>query len=166
MAAMLSDITQERLKELLHYDPETGVFTWLVRLSNRGLVGSHAGSLVAGYIDIGISSKSYRAHRLAWLYVNGEWPEDALDHINGDTADNRIKNLRETNKSENGQNVCEARINNQSGFLGVSPKRGKWRATIMVDGKQTHLGSFDTPELAADAYWRAKPSHHPATAQY
>ena len=83
--AMQKHLTQDRLKELLHYDPDTGVFTWIQKPAPRGraIIGSVAGGLKQhGYITIGINQREYYAHRLAWLYVYGEWPEDQIDHIN------------------------------------------------------------------------------------
>jgi len=98
-------ITQDKLKEILDYNQHTGLFTWkkIKKYSNRS-VGDIAGSLSLGYVVIGIDKKIYKAHRLAWLYVYGEFPKEQLDHINGNKEDNRICNLREANQSQNNFN--------------------------------------------------------------
>jgi hypothetical protein len=140
-------MTQDTLKELLHYDPETGVFRWLVRLSNRSPVGSVAGAVNGKrYRIIGIKGKVFYAHRLAWAITHGHWPECHIDHINGDTLDNRIQNLRLATRHQNGRNRGVP-ASNTSGFKGVSfdRKSGKWR--VQVSGK--HIGLFATIEAAA-----------------
>lgn len=153
-------LTQERLQELLNYDSATGIFTWIKPCSRFSQVkpGDQAGCLhVRGYIHIKIDGGAYKAHRLAWLYTHGRWPNPAIDHINRDKADNRLANLRETNQLGNMQNKGIYR-NNKSGFAGVCHHKqsGKWMAQLQVNGKNRHLGLFDTPELAAVAYQEAK----------
>jgi len=136
-------LTQKRLKELLNYDPDTGVFTWLVGCGGVN-IGSKAGSLYSyGYIVIKINRFGYRAHRLAWLYMTGEWPEDQIDHIDHDRANNRIINLREATHTINGRNTNIAK-NNTSGIMGVNWHRWqrKWRAYISINAKPIHLGTF------------------------
>ena len=159
----MTELTQERLQELLSYDPETGIFT---NLKSRGRVkiGAVAGSKNPnGYIYIAIDSKKYRAHRLAWLYVHGNFPANQIDHINEVKDDNRIVNLRLATNLENHQNQSSPRTNNTSGYLGVIWDKfsGKWRARIKVNGKQKHLGCFDTGEEASEAYVTAKRELHP-----
>lgn len=153
----------DRLKELLSYDPESGEFTRTVD-QGRQRAGCIAGSIdpINGYIRIGIDKVCHKAHRLAWLYMTGQWPPDVIDHINGDRSDNRFSNLRLAVVSENNQNVQAARKDSRSGYRGVSwlKARGKWRATINVDGKQHHLGYFDSPESASEAYLTAKSELH------
>lgn len=137
-------LTQERLKELLHYDPETGVFIWLVGRGGGAKAGDVAGSFDAkGYIVIVIKGAIYRAHRLAWLYIYGEWPEYQVDHENREKKDNRIINLRAATNAENCRNQGKAK-NNTSGITGVAWREncGHWWAQIMVDGKSIYLGSF------------------------
>ena len=157
-------ITQVRLKELLHYDPETGLFTWLV--SRRGgAAGSKAGyKRPDGYICIGMEKLRYHAGRLAWLYVHGRWPEVEIDHINGIPGDNRIENLREATRLENSQNI-RLSMKNTSGFPGVSYRKKckfrKWRAQIRVNTKKIELGNFSTAEEAGMAYAKAKATLHP-----
>lgn len=154
-------LTQSRLKELLHYEPDTGEFTWLVRTSRRVKIGDIAGSQNGqGYQCIRIDWKPYRAHRLACLYIDGEWPEYEIDHINGVRSDNRWINLRYATRSENSQNK-RASTSNNCGFIGVSRFRNKWRARIMLAGREKHLGCFPTPEDAHTAYLAAKANLHP-----
>jgi len=160
-----NDLTAERLRELLHYDPETGLFVWKVRTSNRTKVGKVAGSLhePTGYTFISIDRRTYKAHRLAWLHVTGHWPAEWIDHINGNRADNRMSNLREANASLNQQNLRSARGNTDSGLLGVyrNDKKNKpWRACINVAGKWRQIGNFKTPHEAHEAYLAAKRRLH------
>lgn len=145
------DFDQLYLKSILHYDPDTGIFTWLAALSDRIRVGNHAGyRRPDGYLLIRINKQTYRAHRLAWMYVHGRWPTNQIDHINCDPRDNRIVNLREATQSQNNMNVG-ARRTNTSGYKGVSwhKAHNKWRAVIQVNGKHKHLGLFATAEEAA-----------------
>lgn len=144
------DLSRERLREVLSYDPATGIFTWLI---SKGSVskGRTASSIEQqGYVVIRIDGLSYKAHRLAWLYVYGKWPS-LLDHINGVCTDNRIANLREATYSQNQQN-SRPRYTGKSHFKGASRDRGKWRATIVIDGRQKYLGGFNTPEEAHARY--------------
>lgn len=99
-------MTQEELHQLLEYNPETGEFFWKSCVSKRIKVGQKAGSIckIHGYELIGIKNKQYRAHRLAWLYVYGKWPNPEIDHINRVKTDNRIANLREADRSMNNLN--------------------------------------------------------------
>jgi hypothetical protein len=142
-----------RLRETLAYDPVTGIFTRRVSNLARWKVGSEAGSLHSlGYRIIAVDGVMYRAHRLAWLYVHGQWPDGLLDHANGDRADNRIANLRPATVSQNKAN-SKLRSDNKSGFKGVyASELGGWRAEIRCDGKLHYLGRFGTPELAHAAY--------------
>ena len=156
------ELTAERLREVLNYDAETGIFTWLARTRNRVAVGDVAGSPDRyGYLRIKIDGRIHSAHRLAWLYVHGEWPKDQLDHINGIRTDNRITNLREATNAENGHNRRKPHSNNTTGYLGVKRDRGRFQALIRLDGKQRYLGLFDTPEAAHAAYLEAKRRLHP-----
>jgi len=150
-------ITLERLKELVEYSPETGLFLWRVQMNSAAPVGSIAGTVRPdGYRGIRIDKRHYFAHRLAWFYVHGEWPALYLDHINCDRADNRIKNLRVATRSQNHANVGR-RSHNTSGFKGVTwHKRDRhWRSQIKHAGTLHHLGSFSDPALAHEAYCRA-----------
>jgi hypothetical protein len=157
--------TAKRLRELFHFDPETGIFIRLVRAARSTKIGDVAGWLTEkGYRRIGIDGRFYRAHHLAWLWAHGVWPVDELDHINGQRDDNRIGNLRESNRSGNNQNLRKAQKNNKSGFLGVSfcTRTSKWYSAITVNGARYYLGHHLTPELAHEAYLEAKRELHPA----
>lgn len=153
-------ITQSQLKEILQYDPATGVFTRLVNISNGLNAGDIAGSYSNGYWKVVIGRRVYFAHRLAWLYVYGVWPKGQIDHIDCNKLNNRIDNLRDVSQSVNQQNRKKARADNKSGFLGVHQVKNKFRAQIMIAGKKTGLGDFETPELAHQAYVSAKRMHH------
>ena len=155
-------LTQAILKALLHYDPETGLFTWLPRdvswfpslhqckVWNANYAGKDAGCINAqGYISITLLLKALRAHRLAWLYVYGEWPPCHLDHINHVRTDNRICNLRGASHQINGMNTSMYR-RNTSGVTGVSLKDGFWIAQININKKRKYLGrSKDKDEAIA-----------------
>lgn len=154
-------LNQDTLRRLLRYDPETGVFTWLVSTGRRCKIGDVAGSVDShGQRVIGVQGRNYKAHRLAWLYMTGAWPEDQIDHRNGERADNRWANLRDATHSLNQQNQRKARANNRTGLLGVRARQGKFEAAIGAGGKQKYLGSFSTPEEAHAAYLKAKRCLH------
>lgn len=155
-------ITQEILKEFFTYNENTGLFTRIKPRGSNGLMGSIAGTLdkSTGYWKIKINDKSYRAHRLAWLYIYGYMPKNLIDHINGNVLDNRINNLREATRTQNIQNVKCAQKDNKLGFLGVLEKDGKFVARITTNRKVKHLGTFKTPELAHEAYIQAKRQYH------
>lgn len=150
-----NDLTAQRLRELVHYDPRTGIF---VRKTGRN-AGKIIGTPERKWLQMNLDRQPYRAHRLAWLYVFGEWP-NIIDHINGDRHDNRIDNLRSVDKRINAQNIRSASRNNRSGFLGVSRIGLKWRASIYTNGVSLRLGPFETPEIAYAAYLSAKRKLH------
>lgn len=159
-----TDLTQDRLRQMLHYDPQTGIFTRLVRTSNRIKVGDIAGyKTEIGYIHISLDSFEHKAHRLAWLYMAGVWPAGEVDHKNEDKSDNRFDNLREAERIENMFNRG-ARKDNVLGIKGVSLFKGtrvpRYRAAININGKQKHLGLFATVEEAATAYAEAAVKLH------
>jgi hypothetical protein len=162
-------ITQSALVKATHYDPDTGIF---VRRVNTGRHDRHkAGEVmgtktIKGYIMVGIVSRRYMAHRLAWLYVHGEWPDQDLDHINRDKSDNRIANLRPATRLQNMQNV-EKHKHNTSGIKGVCwhSQRNKWRAQINVMYKQKYLGLFDNFDAAVKARAAAEILYHSHRAQ-
>lgn len=159
----MTQLTHARLRQLLHYDPETGVFTWLVR-RGKANVGSIAGCRFrknkeySEYLAIRIDGQLYQnAARLAWLYMTGAFPDRHVDHKNRKPLDNRWCNLRLATPSQNGANK-EIRIDNKSGRTGVIflPDRGKWRADISVGGKNKHIGYFLDKDAAYAAYREAK----------
>lgn len=149
-------LTRKRLREVLEYNPDTGVFTRLVgkfRGRRAGFVSGH------GHIQISIDNRLYLAHRLAWLYVCGKWPPAGIDHIDNNKQNNAISNLRLATQSQNGANRCAPKTN-RSGFKGVhwSNHTRKWRAQITVRGRGQNLGDFETPEEAHLAYVEAAKS--------
>lgn len=133
-------LTQERLKELLEYNPETGVFTWLNKPCKNMESGKVAGTNIDGYILISIDYKKYLAHRLVWFYVYGYWPEE-IDHKNHVRDDNKIANLREVTGKENKKNLS-LQSNNTSGVTGVSRHKhsDRWQSSIKVNRKTIFLG--------------------------
>lgn len=153
-------ISAARLRELLDYDPETGIFRWRV---DRGSVraGKIAGTPNGrGYLLIRVDGRLRRANRLAWLYVTGEHPSGEVDHENGVKHDNWFGNLRDVPLKVNRQNIRKAHITNASGVLGVSELRGRHKAQLWVDGVNLHLGFFDTEAEAHSAYLEAKRRLH------
>tara|TARA_B110000908_G_C10252163_1_gene452768 strand:+ start:1019 stop:1597 length:579 start_codon:yes stop_codon:yes gene_type:complete len=158
-------ITQSRLKKVLEYDSESGVFIWKVS-HKRIRAGKVAGNVHknTGYVQITIDAIWHSAHRLAFLYMTGAFPEKYTDHINGVRHDNRWRNLRPVTSSENSRNKVMSK-NNTSGITGVSweKKAGKWRSLIYFDGQQQFLGYFDHLFEAAAARRSAELKHdyHP-----
>lgn len=144
-------LTVERVREALDYDPETGVFTWRKKIARKVVVGKIAGNIVdaRGYRKIMIDGGRHYAHRLAFLYMTGDWPSEYVDHADGDPSNNAWANLREATRSQNMHNVGIL-ATNTSGAKGVSwNKREKcWRAYIRCDGKQLQLGSFASFAMA------------------
>ena len=156
-------ITQARLMEVLVYEPDTGNFFWRV---NRGKVraGTRAATSAGdGYLSTAIDYTDYRHHILAWIYVYGEYPEQQIDHVDGNRSNNAIRNLRLASQSENNQNQRRPRGTNRHGMLGVHFRKDtkKWSAHIGVNGVQHSLGCFSTPEAASAAYIQAKKKYHP-----
>jgi HNH endonuclease len=163
-------LTAERLRELLRYDPKTGVFTWLVlETKNQVKAGDVAGYINnggkgGGYLKIRVDGHGYRAHRLAWLYMTGTWPHEQIDHIDRNRANNRWCNLREATQA---QNQANSRLRKARDFKGAYFHKcsGKLQAAIQSNGRQIHLGLFDTPEQAWVAYAFAAWKYHGAYAQ-
>jgi hypothetical protein len=152
----MSELTHERLRKALHYNPHTGKWTWLI--SGGGVVpGDEAGSLLTKYPyrAIKIDGKSYRSARLAYFFIHGRWPIGCMDHINGILADDRWVNLRVVTQRQNCMNKAR-HSNNESGYKGVAANGNGWRAAIRLDGKTIWLGTFRTTTQAARAYdWAA-----------
>ena len=158
-------LTQAELKQLLIYDPVTGVFTNKTTRNSRSVAGDESGTLLnIGYRQVTLNNKRYFLHRLAWLYVHGQFPDQELDHVNGNRADNRIDNLRLVSKKQNMENQC-LRADNRSGYRGVSWSNGKkkWIAQVCHNNKRQTVGRFDTVEEAALAAKQARDqlfTHH------
>lgn len=148
-------ISHDRLKEVLHYDPETGHFTRLMS-PYPGMVGKRAGSPKPApngrqYLTVYIDGKSYYGNVLAYFYMTGEWPTGDVDHRDRDGLNNKWINLRHATRSQNKMN-SKCRDDNKCGFKGVSFKQGRWRPRIQVGSERIYLGGFDTPEEANAAY--------------
>lgn len=142
------------VRALFSYDPATGIFRRRVATNNRMKVGEIAGTLdrKSGYVRIRIRNKCYFAHRLAWLYVTGAWPEHEIDHRDRDRANNRWTNLRQATRAQNSANKL---AKTSTGFKGVKIANGRFRASMTVAGKRIELGRFDTAEAAHAAYMNA-----------
>lgn len=152
--------TQARLKEMLNYDPETGVFRWIKKPAQRVNVGDVAGyENGRGYLIFCLDSKKHYAHRLAWLYCHGQMPP-CIDHKNGCRSDNRLENLRIATNGQNGVNRGKP-ANNTSGFKGVTwdNQCQKWRAQIGISGKNIAIGVFADKRDACAAYETAAREH-------
>lgn len=152
-------LTQAKLKELLRYDPDTGLFTWLVS-RKRVKAGDVAGTTYTnGYVIVRIDGKANSAHRLAWFYMTGEWPADQIDHIDRDKANNRWGNLRPATSL---QNIANRGSWSKSGFKGVYKPIGRndYRTEIRINGKRKLLGYFKTPEEAHAVYLKAANDIH------
>lgn len=161
---MSNELTHKHLLEIMNYDPDTGVFSWVGKPPKHSskIAGSSAHS---GYRKICIDSKRYYAHRLAWFFVHGMWPSKYIDHINGDCSDNRISNLREATHAENLRNTGPQR-NSVSGIKGVYLHQPNvWRARISVGKRAIHLGIFSDKEKAEVAYRVAAKKYHGAFAR-
>lgn len=145
-------LTHERLKEVLNYDSETGIFSWKRKITNIKDQTTAGALHNKGYIQITIDKKNYLAHRVAWFYVYGKWPQKQIDHINRIKTDNRIKNLRDVTNSTN-QHNNGARRHNTSGVNGVInlKSRNCWVAQIYVDNKRIYLGTFKDKDKAISA---------------
>ncbi len=146
-------MTQSRLKEVLHYEPTTGVFTRLISKSGSGKIGSTVGSIDSkGYLNIMIDRTSYGLHRLAILYMTGRMPLHYVDHEDHNPSNNIYTNLKEVTHIQNNMNRSIGPLN-KSGFVGVywCKKAKRWMAQIKADGKIKHLGSFIDKELAIEA---------------
>ncbi|MEI5680503.1 MULTISPECIES: HNH endonuclease [unclassified Mesorhizobium] len=157
----MSKLTLERLKQVVHYDRETGIFT---RLEDhwRSPAGLEAGYLRPdGYRTITVDGERHLGHRLAWFYVTGAWPADQIDHMDRNRGNNRFANLREVTIAENGLNRS-SRAGSSSRYPGVKFRkdRGRWTARISLNFKHYNLGCFDTEEQAYAAYRAAKINLH------
>lgn len=148
----MSELTCQRLKEVLTYDEVSGLFAWANPPKyHPGLKAYIAGGITTGYVLIKIDGRKYKAHRLAWLYVHGKWPAGDLDHINGCPLDNRISNLRIATNPQNQANRRRDRGKETPKGVRVLPS-GRYQARISVNKQLHHLGTFDTAEQAQQAY--------------
>jgi hypothetical protein len=149
-------ITLTYLRNILDYNPATGIFRWKYRPGRRTKAGAIVGSVDGGgYVTIKIDGKTYKAHRLAWLHITGEWPENDIDHIDTVRTNNRARNLRDATSLQNQANKSVQR-NNRLGVKGVALlPSGRFGAVIKVNGQQRRLGVFDTMEEASAAYGQA-----------
>lgn len=162
-------ITQERLKELLNYNQESGEFTWRDSVNSRAKSGSIAGTTTAnGYRTIGIGGKKYASHRLAWVYMYGGTPINQIDHINHNRCDNRICNLRDVTASQNSKN--RENMTNKSGIMNVywNDKRGSYSVRMTSNGVLHIFGAYKDIELAELVASEARTSHgfHPNHGAY
>lgn len=151
-------LTAERLRELLTYDPATGLFRWRVTAGSRAQAGQIASTVNgAGYIVIGVGGQKHYAHRLAFLYMIGEWPTHDVDHKDGDKGNNRWSNLRAATRTQNNANTAPTA---KSGVKGVYPNKNKWSAKIQHQGEVIHLGTYPTVQQAASVYAAAARDLH------
>lgn len=151
-------ITLERLREVMDYEPKTGIAKWKLlpkaKVRNDHIMGSHDSK---GYLQVMIDRKRYKVHRLIFFYMTGQWPKDQIDHINRNKSDNRWLNLREANNSQNQINRYVQK-NNYSGIKGVRYRedtKNPWEARITKNKKLIRLGFFSTAEEASLAYKEA-----------
>lgn len=162
--AHMTTLTAERLRELFHYSPETGVFTRLVARGGRDIATEPGWVAKDGYREMSVDGRTYMAHRLVWLYMTGKWPENETDHRDGVRDNNRWENLRDVTVVINQQNQRAARADSRSGRLGVSFERTRktnpYRVDIRYGGRQHYLGRYPTAHEASEVYMAAKRVHH------
>ena len=155
-------LTEKRLKSLLNYDPDTGIWTWLITRNHLSRSGSRAGTIHrSGYRIIEIDGRSYRSSRLAYLYMTGSHSAELIDHIDHQKDNDAWVNLRQASHNQNQYNQ-RMRVDNASGVKGVRWEKqvGKWRADIKFQGKSIYLGLFTTLESAADAVVSTRAALH------
>lgn len=153
----MSNNEAEKLREYIGYDPKTGSLYWKKNKGTRAKKGNEVGSLNSeGYRTFILDGKTYAAHRVAVFLETGSWPAGEVDHRNYVRHDNRWKNLLDGSRSDNQRNREKADCDNKTGFLGVSKKGKRFRATLTWNKRQIHLGTFDTPQQAHSAYLAAR----------
>jgi hypothetical protein len=158
-------LTRDRLKELLSYDSDTGLFTWNYDRGGTAFAGSIAGTLnTKGYVRIKVDNRLFSGHRLAFLYTNGEFPKEQVDHINNIRHDNRWNNLRLVSPEENQHNRKKSK-NNKTGIDGVywEKARNKYKVQIYVNNTCINIGRYATLEEAKKARENAKRTYHPTS---
>lgn len=154
-------LTFAQLSELLSFDSETGELRWLKGITRGRVAG---GPNDRGYLRVMVGQASYKAHRLAWMLHYGSWPNGVVDHINQDKADNRIANLRVLTDAENKQNQSGPRVHSKTRIRGVRVGcGGKFIASIGINGKVRHLGTFLSARDAEIAYQSARRMLHPCS---
>ncbi|MGJ3351607.1 HNH endonuclease [Morganella sp. Je.2.23] len=164
----MNTLTADDIRAALSYTPGTGIFVWKVNITKRIKAGTIAGTTNRfGYIQIVFRNKIYKAHRLAWAYVYGHLPDGDIDHINGNTSDNRIVNLRVATHAENMRNRKMPKTNT-SGVKGVywDREKRKWRAALMFDGKKKSVGYFSELSVATKAICKAREELHKSFARH
>lgn len=164
METLANEDAAEFFRSVFDYDPKTGIFTNKIKRNSNSVLGKVSGFKIStGYVVLNTKYKPFFAHRVAWLYVHGEWPTGNIDHINGKRDDNRIKNLRDVSERINVQNQRRPHKNNKTGYLGVSlcKKSGKYVANIGSNYKLINLGTFKTAKQAHLTYLEAKKLYHP-----
>jgi hypothetical protein len=155
-------LTKAKLKELFNYDENTGLFFRKLDANNGRKAGEVAGYIdKEGYVVIAVDGRNYYAHRLVFLYMEGCFPDDCIDHADKNKANNKLSNLRKATKSENGQNL-NISVRNTSGYTGVYYEKSsnRWRARIVINKKSISLGRHKSPELAYEAYKIGKAKYH------
>ena len=164
---MITDkLTAEIARDLLSYDPDTGLMTWKARPRqyfkrekdvawwNGKYAGTVAGTMDGrGYLQVTIFAKLYLTHRLIWLMETGSWPSDDIDHVNGNRTDNRLSNLREATRRQNCANQRARKVGLKGAYY--KPANRKWQSAIRIDGKQFYLGLYDSEQEAHAAYMEA-----------
>lgn len=154
------DIDAALVRMMFNYDPETGLFTRLTSPAPNAPAGAVAGRRnTFGYVQICINGRRYVAHRLAWLYMTGAWPDEEIDHINRDPSDNRWRNLRAATRGQNRVNAGHRRKHDLP--RGVSRVGNRYQAQIRKHGKFCHIGMFGTPEDAHRAWLAAAMARDP-----
>ena len=160
-------LTHSALLKIVHYDPDSGIFTRLLSAGNTKR-GSRTGSLgTRGYLRITIDKRTYLAHRLAFFYMTGRWPDPEVDHKDDTTDNNKWNNLRECSHQQNTSNR-RRRKDCRSNLKGAHRCRGlsRWKSSIMVHGVRHHLGTFETAELAHAAYCAAATEYYGQFARF
>ena len=166
MAAKRTSLTAEYIRGRLHYDPDTGIFTWRERPGRNQWNSAHSGKRAGsahncGYWFIGIDLQYYLAGRIAWLYMTGAWPKNEIDHRNLNRADDRWENLREATHAQNSTNR-RVRADNTSGHAGISwcARTKKWAAHVQVNGRPRHVGYFACLDEAVAARRAGEALHY------
>lgn len=157
----VANVTAARVRETLEYDATTGEFTHRIKRSRNTVAGARVKLSNQREARIRLDGRAYVAHRLAWLYMTGEWPKHEVDHIDGNPRNNQWANLRDVPHQINLQNLRKARSDNKVGMLGVSPARGGFIAQIAApDGRRLASRQFKTAEEAHDHYLEMKRNLH------